>query len=421
MKHRTWNNMRQAKDQGWTTPVWRFLLVAVLAMSMMSPAQAGFREQAKRMHDRLAGVPPSNEVLLTMEGMLAAGNDRGAAIEAMNNKNFYNVTLKNFAAPWTNRDRSVFVPLNDYIATVIGMIRDDVPFNTLLSANLTYVGNTGPAPSSNNNDHYAQLERDNIDLSVRANLDGIAQSSVQQIPGPATAGVITSRAASKAFFIAGTNRAMFRFTMVNHMCNDMEQLHDPKLPPDRIRQDVPRSPGGDSRLFLNNCVGCHTGMDPMTQAFAYYNYVPVGDTEAGALVYSATGPGPGGVVQDKYFNNDLNFPQGYRTPDDRWDNYWRGEWLVDEQRFRTGLNNYLGFSNQLPGFGNGAKSLGEEIGNSRAFAACQVKKVFRSVCLREPDLPDQGMVGTLTTEFMTSLNYSMKEVFAQTAAYCKGP
>ena len=421
MKHRTPKKMRQAIDQGWTTPVWRFLLVAVLAISMMSPAQAGFREQAKRMHDRLAGVPPGDEVLLTMEGMLAAGDDRGAALEAMKNKNFYNVTLKNFAAPWTNRDRSVFVPLNDYIATVIGMIRDDVPFNTLLSANLTYVGNTGPAPSRNNNDHYAQLERDNVDLSLRANLDGVAQSSIQQIPAAATAGVITSRAASKAFFIAGTNRAMFRFTMVNHMCNDMEQLHDPKLPPDRIRQDVSRSPGGDSRLFLNNCVGCHTGMDPMAQAFAYYNYVPVRDTEAGELVYSATGPGPGGVVQDKYFNNDLNFPPGYRTPDDRWDNYWRGEWLVDEQRFRTGLNNYLGFSDQLPGSGNGAKSLGEEIGNSRAFAACQVKKVFRSVCLRDPDLPDQGMVGTLATEFMTSLNYSMKEVFAQTAAYCKGP
>ena len=413
--------MRQPKDQGWTMPLGRLLLVAVLAISIMSPAQAGFREQAKRMHDRLAGVPPSDEVLLTMENMLAAGNDRDAAFEAMKNKNFYNVTLKNFAAPWTNRDRSVFVPLNDYIATVIGMIRDDIPFNTLLSANLTYVGNTGPAPSRNNNDHYAQLERDNVDLSLRANLDGVAQSSIQQIPAAATAGVITSRAASKAFFIAGTNRAMFRFTMVNHMCNDMEQLHDPKLPPDRIRQDVSRSPGGDSRLFLNNCVGCHTGMDPMAQAFAYYNYVPVGDTEAGALVYSATGPGPGGVVQDKYFNNDLNFPQGYRTPDDRWDNYWRGEWLVDEQRFRTGQNNYLGFSNQLPGFGNGAKSLGEEIGNSQAFASCQVKKVFRTVCLREPDLPDQGMVGTLTTEFMTSLNYSMKEVFAQTAAYCKGP
>ena len=414
--------MRQTNDQGCTALVWRFLLVAMLAISMMSPAQAGFREQAKRMHDRIAGVPPSDGVLLAMEGMLATGDAHGAALEAMKNKHFYNVTLKNFAAPWTNRDRSVFVPLNDYIATVIGMIRDDVPFNTLLSANLTYVGNTGPAPSRNNNDHYAQLERDNIDLSLRANLDGVQQSSIQQIPAAATAGIITSRAAAQAFFIAGTNRAMFRFTMVNHMCNDMEQLHDPKLPPDRIRQDVSRSPGGDSRLFLNNCVGCHTGMDPMTQAFAYYNYNQDPNNPAlGQIEYSATGPGPGGTVQDKYFNNDLNFPQGYRTPDDRWDNYWRGEWLVDEQRFRTGQNDYLGFSTQLPGSGNGAKSLGEEIGNSRAFAVCQVKKVFRAVCLRDPDLPDQGMVSTLTNDFMTSLNYSMKEVFAQTAVYCKGP
>jgi len=414
--------MRQAKDQGWTTPVWRVLLIALLAIGMMAPAQAGNREQAKRMHDRLAGVPPSDTVLQTMENMIAAGNDRGAALEAMNNKNFYNVTLKNFAAPWTNRDRSVFVPLNDYIATVIGMIRDDVPFNTLLSANLTYVGNTGPAPSRDNNDHYAQLERNNIDLSLLAELSPVQQSSIQQIPATATAGVLTSRAAAEAFFIAGTNRAMFRFTMVNHICNDMEQLHDPKLPPDRIRQDVSRSPGGDSRLFLNNCVGCHTGMDPMAQAFAYYNYIPnPNDDTRGQIEYTASGPGAGGTVQPKYFNNDLNFPQGYRTPDDRWDNYWRGEWLVDEQRFRTGQNNYLGFSTQLPGFGNGAKSLGEELGNSRAFAACQVKKVFRTVCLRDPDLPDQGMVGTLTTDFMTSLNYSMKEVFAQTAAYCKGP
>jgi len=26
-------------------------------------------------------------------------------------------TIRNLAAPWTNRDQSVFVPLNDYIAT----------------------------------------------------------------------------------------------------------------------------------------------------------------------------------------------------------------------------------------------------------------------------------------------------------------
>ncbi len=63
------------------------------------------------------------------------------------------------AAPWTNRDQSVFVPLNDYTATVVGMVRDNVPFNTLLSADLVYIGDgalerQSPAYSPANNDMY---------------------------------------------------------------------------------------------------------------------------------------------------------------------------------------------------------------------------------------------------------------------------
>jgi hypothetical protein len=396
--------MRQANEQRWSTPLWRILLVAVLTAGLVAPAQAGSREQAKRIHDRLAGVPPSDTVLQQMEDAInpaLPGTANDAAVIAMNNVNFYNVTLKNFAAPWTNRDRSVFVPLNDYIATVIGMIRDDIPFNTLLSADLTYVGNNGvvpAAPSAANNDHYAQLEANNINL--RDQLTDVPQSSINSIPSSATAGIITSRAASEAFFIAGTNRAMFRFTLINHLCNDMEQMHDLKLPPDRIRQDVSRSPGGDSRLFLNNCIGCHTGMDPMAQAFAYYNYNDV----SGRLEYTA------GSVQPKYFNNDLNFPQGFRTPNDDWDNYWR-----------NGQNSYLGFSLALPGSGSGAKSLGEELANSEAFASCQVKKVFRAVCLRDPeDDLDRQKVDQVTTDFMTTFGYQMKNVFAETAVYCMG-
>ena len=402
MKYRTWTKMK--RNQGWMTPLWRTLLVAVLAVGVMAPAQAGYREQAKQIHDRLAGVPPTDAVLQQMEDAIdpaLPGDAVSAAFIAMDNANFYNVTLKNFAAPWTNRDMSEFVPLNDYVATVIGMVRDDVPFNTLLSADLAYVGNNGvvpSAPSAANNDHYAQLEANNINL--RDELVSTTQSSVQGIPANATAGVMTSRAASEAFFIAGTNRAMFRFTLLNHMCNDMEQMHDTKLPPDWIRQDVSRSPGGDSRLFLNNCIGCHSGMDPLAGAFAYYNY----DETSGRLEYTA------GTVQPKYFNNDLNFPQGFRTTDDSWTNRWR-----------EGQNAYLGFSASLPGSGNGAKSLGEELGNSEAFAACQVRKVFRAVCLRDTeDATDRAMVGQLTTDFMTTLGYRMKDVFAQTAVHCMG-
>jgi len=402
--------MQKAKDLAWTTLIWHGLLIAVLAAGMMAPAQAGYREQAKRIHDRLAGVPPTDTVLQQMVDAIdpaMPGTPIDAAVIAMNDINFFNVTVKNFAAPWTNRDQSVFVPLNDYIATVIGMIRDDVPFNTLLSADLTYVGNTdvvSSAPSAASNNHYAELERDNINL--RDELTDVTQSSISGIPANATAGIFTSRAASEAFFIAGTNRAMFRFTLMNHLCNDMEQMHDTNLAPDRIRQDVSRSPGGDSRLFLNNCIGCHTGMDPMAQAFAYYNF----NDASGRLEYTA------GNVQPKYFNNDLNFPQGFRTSDDSWDNYWR-----------EGQNAYLGFSLGLPGSGSGAKSLGEELANSDAFAACQVRKVFRAVCLREPDLgdpvdnSDSVAFNNIKESFRNGVPaYSMKRVFAETAVYCMG-
>ena len=392
------------RDQGWTSPLWRIVVVALVAMGMMAPAHAGYREQAKRIHDRLAGVPPTTTVLQQMEDAInpaLPGDATTAAFIAMDNVNFYNVTLKNFAAPWTNREQSVFVPLNDYVATVIGMIRDDVPFNTLLSADLTYVGSNGvvpSAPSAANNDHYAQLELNNVNL--RDELVATTQSSIMGIPASATAGIMTSRAASEAFYVAGTNRAMFRFTLLNHMCNDLEQVHDAKLAPDRIRQDVSRSPGGDSRLFLNNCVGCHNGMDPLAGAYAYYNY----NETTGRLEYTP------GMVQPKYFNNDLNFPQGFRTVDDSWENRWR-----------EGQNAYLGFDPSLPGFGNGAKSLGEELGNSEAFAACQVRKVFKAVCMRSPEnAADRGMVDQLTTDFMNSLGYRMKDVFAQTAVHCMG-
>ena len=404
--------MKNAKEQLTFAWLWRVVLVGLLTASLAAPASAGYREQAKRMHDRLAGVPPTDQVLQDMQNALdpalpcravlsTACDATGAAHIAMQNVSFYNVTLKNFAAPWTNRDQSVFVPLNDYVATVIGMIRDDVPFNTLLSSDLIYHGRSGVVsslPAADNNAHYEQLEANNVNL--RDDLVFTTQSSVLNIPPLATAGVMTSRAASEAFFIAGTNRAMFRFTLMNHMCNDLEQVHDVNLPTDRIRQDVPRSPGGDSRLYLNNCVGCHTGMDPMAQAFAYYDF----DEATNQLVYTAP------RVQDKYYNNDLNFPQGFRTLDDAWENRWR-----------EGQNSYLGFDPARDGFGNGAKSLGDELGNSQAFASCQVKKVFRTVCLREAeDDTDRQRLQLITDTFRTT-GYSMKQVFADTANYCKGP
>jgi hypothetical protein len=377
----------------------RVTAVAALAAFAVA-AQAGPREQAKRMHDRIAGVPPSDAVLNAMEAEIAAGRTQAAALLAMDNPAFYSVTLKNLATPWTNRDQTVFAPLNDYTATVIGMVRDDVPFNELLSGDILYVGGSGlglPAVSATSNNHYEQLETSGIDL--RTGLVRTTQSGVYGTPPAATAGVMTTRAAAQAFFIAGTNRAMFRFTLLNHMCRDLEEVQDTSRAPDRIRQDVSRSPGGDARLFLNNCVGCHSGMDPMAQAFAYYTY----DEAQGRMVYT------GGAVQPKYFNNDETFAPGYATPDDQWENRWR-----------VGQNALLGWDPALPGSGSGAKTLGEEFGASDAFASCQVEKVFRTVCLRNPqDAADRGQVSSMASSFRSS-GYRLKQAFADAATYCMG-
>lgn len=387
-------------------PVLKVAMLTTLTLSVfagsISCVSAGAREQAKRIHDRLAGVPPSASVLDAMETDIATGGISGpetAAYRAMQNSAFYNVTLKNFATPWTNKDQTVFSSLNDYTAMVIGIIRDDEPFNTVLSADVLYIGSSSglPAYSMSNNNHYQALEDQGIDLTT--DLVKTTQSGLTTLPASATAGVMTTRAGAEAFFFAGTNRAMFRFTMLNHLCKDLEQVKDITRAPDRIRQDVSRSPGGDSRIFLNSCIGCHSGMDGLAGAFAYYEW----DDNTSQLIYTP------GTVQGKHLINADNFKYGYVTTDDSWTNYWR-----------NGQNALLGWDDLLPGTGNGAKSLGQELANTDAFAECQVTKVFRTVCLREPgNASDRTQVTQMASNFKAN-GYKMKQVFAEAAVYCKG-
>ena len=107
--------------------------LALLAAQAATPAFAGPTEQAERIYERLAGVQPSPAVLAQMVTAITnkpgqAGLVDAAAIatDPKTAPTFYNVALKNMVMPWTNRDQTVFVPFNDYAATVIGMVRDNV-------------------------------------------------------------------------------------------------------------------------------------------------------------------------------------------------------------------------------------------------------------------------------------------------------
>jgi hypothetical protein len=413
------------------------LITAATLVTTAGIAHAGSREQARRMYDRLTGVTPDNATITTLANTIDTDSAFAAAMDIIDpdegspafNKNFYNVTLKNWVTPWTNEEQTVFAPLNDFTATVIGMVRDDKDFREVLYGNILYTGASGlglTPYSLTNNTHYQEMEDQNLDLSDDTVLVERTQTGVYGPLGldlasdTAYAGVMTTRQGARAYFVDGTNRAMFRFTMINFLGSDLEPLLDKTRVPDRIRQDVSRSPGGDSTIFLGQCIGCHAGMDGMMGAMAYYewDYPDGGDADNGSLAY-ANSPNTYTIedtqytsrVQKKFRINPLNFEYGFFTTDDSWINYWR-----------TGINANLGWegnsaSNPTPTTGNGLNSLGRELAHTQAFARYQVLKAYRAVCLKDPGA---STLDSLTTRFETTHAYHMKPVFADAAVDCMG-
>ena len=412
------------------------LVTTTVLLSQSLWADAEDRRQAKRIHDRLTGVPATNATINAMETRLISDPTGKTAaeyaIDTVQNPStaryFYNVTLKNFAAPWTNEEQTVFTPLNDYTATVVGLIRDNADFRRVLYDDVIYRGSNSPAYSDSNNNHYEALEALGPvagDLSNDSILIADTQSNVTAVGqangAAATAGVMTSRAGAMSFYSDGTNRAMFRFTMMNHLCTDLEPLKDVSRTPDHVRRDVSRSPGGDSRIFLNSCVGCHAGMDGMAGAFAFYEWDYTNDKSDGRLAYREVGNpkfDPATGVSLKHNINENNFEPGHITTDNSWVNYWR-----NGQNWLLGWGAAVNPDAKGNETGSGAKSLGQELANSNAFAQCQVDKVFEAVCFRSPTEffgQDRAVRDGIVADFKTSYNYNMREVFTDVAAHCKG-
>ncbi len=352
------------------------------------------RDQAYRMHSRLTGIPPAPAVLDQMEALIKDGKPEDAAKIAIQNPSFYNLTLKNWVAPWTNKDQSVRAALNDYSATIIGMVRDDLPFTDALSGDFIYVGKAGitgvPVYSTANNDHYVALETQAVDLM--ANLEKQTQSTLTTLGE--TAGVMTTRGFGSTYFFDGTNRAAVRFTLLTYLCNDLEQLADTTIPDFRVRRDVDREPGGDSNVFRNKCAGCHAGQDGFGGAFAHFDFVN------NAVVYDKT------KVADKMNKNATTFADGYVVTDDSWVNMWT-----------AGQNARIGWNGAQTG--TGATSYGKMLTATDEFPVCMAKRVKNAVCLNPVKEIRNEDVQDLAMQFKSD-NYNMKNLFARTAAECMG-
>lgn len=392
--------------------------LVILPFIFSAAVWGGPIEDAYKMHNRIAGVPPSPAVLQNMAQLILDNNAEGAAQLAMENKNFINVTIKVWAKSFTNRDQTSRVPLNDMAATIMGAVRDNVPFNTVLYDDIIYVfegpvirmSGTNIAEeynyAVNDNNYYEKAEDyrftingSSIDLSQKL-IQGV-QSEITEIPTEATSGILTTRAAGEAFYSAGTNRRVNRYTFMNFLCKDYEELHDISIPDFRVRRDVERDPGGVSLTYKNTCVGCHAGQDALAGAYAHYNFNPNSGLK---LTYDPT------MVTPK-INNINSFSSGYFTTDDSWVNLWR-----------FGKNEVLNWRGAPEG--NGAKALNEMLTQSGAFSQCMAKHVFKIVCKHEPVSQDEiNLVNTLAEDFESpnyeeSKRYNMKRLFAKTSAGC---
>lgn len=376
------------------------LLILMIATVWMTQGFAGPREQAYRLHNRLTGVPPEPAVLTQMESLITAGQAESAAYVAMNNPYFYNLVLKKWFKKFSNVDDSERVALNDYVATAIGLVRDDVRFDQVMYGDILYTSNAPglTAYANDSNAHYEEAEAARVDLA--GTLVQRTQSTVTGISD--TAGVLTTRASGVAFMTAGTNRRVNRFAFMNFLCKDYEALSDITRPDIYVRRDVDRAPGGDSRTFRNKCVGCHAGQDAIAGAWAYFDFIEGNNgVEDGQVVYS-----PGTVVEKVNRNNLFN--DGHVVTSDYFTNIWA-----------TGQNASLGWRGAQDGYG--AKAVGRLLASTRAFSDCMALRVFKLVCLKEPQQQVHlDAIQANADAFEANNSYNMKSLIAKTSVLCLG-
>jgi len=117
------------------------LIVVLLIFAFARPSFADPAAVASKMFSRLTGTPlfVDDPRRVEMETAIVAGDLVSAAKIATQDPGFYNVTLRRWAAPMSNRGLSPRVQLNDFTAIIVGLTRDDLDFRLALTGDIRYV------------------------------------------------------------------------------------------------------------------------------------------------------------------------------------------------------------------------------------------------------------------------------------------
>jgi hypothetical protein len=483
-----------------------FFLASAACLLSLPQSVLGFdrvkaRDQGKRLYERLAGVSPSNADLKTMTDKVQSGDVEGAAFFAMQDLNFYKITIKQMFNLLTTRDFNQDKELTDATALAVGLVRDNQSFDQYLYGDIFYSGNdiitnyagltfnvtrnnvatavvatqTSPFVSATNlsrteirqnspdatkvippvsgsngqyedNFHFLDLEAKYLDwpnaLQMRKQSDMWPLTSNAKVAPEDIAGVISTRQDAAEFFNMGTNRRMFRYTMLSYLCKDMADLHDTSVFDDMVRADVDRKPGGDKFVFDSTCKGCHAGMDGFAAAFSFFDYGLPNQTSISYLTantnfsfnrtiaatdYPAFPFNAGNM--NKQFRQASVFPDGFNPLKMQANgNKWVNRWVTGTNPAQIGWRVPAGMTTFASG--KGTHQLGQVLAATQAFSACMVDRVFRRVCFRAPTKEESTALSNIQngfeggfSEYSTQSSngkYNLKALFAKSSALCFG-
>ena len=390
-------------------------VLAALFVNLTGMSDLSAEEKAVQIYKRLAGrgISPDDPLIQQMISRINSGDVRGAGRLVIDqDSGFYNLVVKDMFTRMSTRDELVSNQLSDFVATGIGVVRDDLDARELLTGNYTYRGVAGlPNVRANiatdilaSNNHYVDLINTDLKTSlVKFEPQQVLTAANAPVANPDPAGLLSSRGFLGAHAIAGTNRRIIEFTFREFLCVPIEGWSDPSAPDNFIGQDVERFPEGSNAKFQSNCRACHAQMDPLRGAFANVVFdgtkVIHSGVDLNTTFFRNAAPNVGIAI--KYLPTGANqkFPSGYAPTDTRFQNY-----------AITGVNaSYFGWDpTKLKG--SGMNAFGDMIANSRAFPRCLVRRAFREVCKRSEVEGDAAAINAVTNEFVSG-GYKLKTVF----------
>lgn len=368
--------------------------VAVFAVALCSLSVQAMtpKEYSKSLYQNIVGIngTPTDKTFKEVNELVAKGKLEDAARLAVGTDGFVNVTLRTWASQILTKDETPYEPLNDAMAILVGVAKDDTNFRKVITGNFGYGPDPRIAPiralrnSNINYDSFETAGRSWKQFLTRYEPQWEEMSSSQEDED--TAGVLSSRAWAEKYYSAGTNRRAVEATYRAFLCTAIDSWKESDLPINYIRRDVERAPGGNPETFTNKCQLCHSQMDAFGGAFAHLDFA------GGSFNHSEE-------ILPKYNQNTNVYPAGYVTTTTQWHNFASDR---SQQMFgwRTALS------------GVGLKSFGKMVANSEGFSRCMAKRVFKKVCHKELGPQDTELTRQLAKDFENS-DYKIKSLFVK--------